>query len=163
MGQFVLLTAPENKASKKVRGLLGLGAESAFLAPWLGGMSTTAGASREGVGGPAGSRRVRGESGYRITACWQHQPAPLAQFPANCSPALLGLCCPKHIIKHMQLPCQSLAKLLLLHIMGQMNLQILVDSRTSFVLGSCWQLGQVVELWCHVLPCWEILLTKGAI
>lgn len=66
MGQFVLLTASENKASKKVSGLLGLGAESAFLITRLGRMSTMStipNNSRERAGGPAGSGRVRGEAG----------------------------------------------------------------------------------------------------
>lgn len=114
---------------------------------------------------PSWEQEGAGEGGSRITACWQHQAARLGwlSFLPNCSPALLGLCYPKHIIKCMQLLCRSPAKLLLLHIMGQMNLQILVDSRTSFVLGSCWQLRQVVEQWCNVLPLQEILLARGAI
>lgn len=86
-----------------------------------------------------------------------------SSFLPNCSPALLGLCYPKYNIKYMQLLCQSPAKLLLLCTLGQLSLQILVDSRTSLLLGSCWQLRQVVEQCCNVLPLQEILLTKGAI
>ena len=163
MGQFVLLTSSENKASKKASGLLGLGAESAFLVTWLGRMSTTRSDSREGAGGPAGNRRVWGEAGAGSQPVGNTELLGWLSFLPNCSPALLGLCYPKHFIKYMQLLCQSPAKFLLLCIMGQMNLQILVDSRTSFVLGSCWQLGQIVEQWCNVLPLREILLTEGAI
>lgn len=140
-------------------GLLGLGAESAFSVTWLGWMSTTPRDSREGAGGPAGSQRVWGEVGVGSQPVGNTKLLGWLSFLPNCSPALLGLCYPKHNIKCMQLMCQSPAKLLLLRIMGQMNLQILVDSRTSFVLSSCWQLGQVVEQWCNGLPLWEILLT----
>lgn len=63
----------------------------------------------------------------------------------------------------MQLLCQSPAKLLLLCTLGQLSLQILMDSRTSLLFDSCWQLRQVVEQCCNVLPLQEILLTKGAI
>lgn len=86
-----------------------------------------------------------------------------SSFLPNCSPDLLGLCYPKLIIKYVQLLCQSLAKLLLLCTLGQLRLQILVDSRTSLLFGSYWQLRQVVEECCNVLPLQEILLTKGAI
>jgi len=163
VGQFVFLTASENKANEKVSGLQGFGAESTVLVTWLGQMSTTPSNSRDRAGGPAGSRRLRREAGAGSQPVGNTELLGWLRFLPDCSPALLGLCYPKHVIKCMQLLCQSPAKLLLVRIMGQMNLQILVDSRTSFVPDSCWQLGELVEQWCNVLPLREILLAKGAI
>lgn len=59
----------------------------------------------------------------------------------------------------MSEPCQTFTAM---H-SGPTELQILVDSRTSLLLDSHWQLRQVVEQCCNVLPLQEILLTKGAI
>lgn len=163
VGQSISLFASENKASKKLSCLLSLGAESAFLVTQHVWLSSTPSNSIEGAGGSDGSRRVRGKMGIGSQPVGNTKLLGWSSFLPNCSPALLGLCYPKHIIKYMQLLCQSLARILLLCTLGQLSLQILVDSRTSLLLSPCWHLGQVMEQCCNVLPLQEILLTKGAI
>lgn len=163
MGQFISLFTSENKASKKVSDLLSLGAESAFLVTWHVRLSSTPSNSMEGAGGSDGSRRVRGKMRIGSQPVGSTKLLGWSSFWPNCSPDLFGLCYPKHVIKYRQVLCQSLVRLLLLWNLGQLSLQILVDSRTSHLLGSCWQPGQVVEQCSNVLPLQEILLTKGAI
>lgn len=142
VGQFISLFTSENKASKKASGLLSLGA---FLVTWHVWLSSTPSHFMEGTGGCDGNRRVRRKMGIASQPAGNTRLLGWSGFLPNCSPALLGLCYPKHIIKYMQLLCQSPAKLLRLCTLGQLSLQILMDSRTSLLLGSCWQLRQVVE------------------